>query len=231
MNSKDIILISGIAALIAYLYSQSAQASTDNGASVFDSPGSWIDTITSAFAGDQSALPNDATEYDSGADRSFAPTAGEASSGIFDRITGILNMGEKWKVGEYPAYAQAIAQAEIANDIPPDLLARLLYQESHYRADIISGATRSAVGAVGIAQFMPATAAQYGVNPLDPWQSIDGAARMLRELRNSKGNWPDALASYNWGAGNVAKWKAGTKTMPTETVNYVAQITADVPVT
>lgn len=123
-------------------------------------------------------------------------------------------------------YRAAIAQAEAANGIPAGLLARLLWQESRFRPDIIDGRTRSPVGAVGIAQFMPATAAEWGVNPLDPLQSIDGAGRYLAWLRRRVNTWAEALAAYNWGIGNVQR--KGLAAAPLETRNYYSQILSDV---
>lgn len=123
-------------------------------------------------------------------------------------------------------YADAIAASEARNGLPADMLARLLYQESRYRADIIDGRTKSPVGALGIAQFMPATAAQLGVNPLDPFQAIAGAGRYLASLYRQTGSWSEALAAYNWGIGNVTR--RGLDSAPTETRNYYTQILADV---
>lgn len=129
-------------------------------------------------------------------------------------------------VANYEKYKYAIAAAEQAHGIPDGLLARLLYQESRYRSDIIDGTTRSSAGALGIAQFIPATAADMGINPLDPFQSIEGAARYLKIQYNSFGDWRLALAAYNAGPGNVRKHNG----IPpfTETQKYVAEIAADV---
>lgn len=143
-----------------------------------------------------------------------------------------------WKVNEYPKYASAIRDAEISNGIPQDLLARVLYQESRYRVDVITGANRSPVGATGIAQFMPDAAKDMGLigpgydNRTNPFAAIPAAARYLRLMYNQFQNWPDALAAYNWGPGNVRNWKRaqGAYPQPMETSTYVAQITADVPV-
>lgn len=120
-------------------------------------------------------------------------------------------------------YRPAIEAAERAEGLPPGLLSRLLYQESRYRSDIVSGKTRSSAGAIGIAQFMPATALEMGVNPLDAFQSINGAARYLRRLYNNFGDWKLALAAYNFGWGNVQRGKV----WPAETVAYVRDISAD----
>jgi soluble lytic murein transglycosylase-like protein len=123
-------------------------------------------------------------------------------------------------------YAGLIAQAEAAQGIPATMLERLLYQECRYRNDIITGAVRSSVGAMGIAQFMPATAAELGIDPLDPKQAIPAAAKYLAGLYRKFGNWSEALASYNWGQGNVQR--KGLANAPRETRNYYTQILADV---
>lgn len=122
-------------------------------------------------------------------------------------------------------YLAAIAAAEQRYNLPTNLLARLLHQESRFRQDIITGKTKSAAGAVGIAQFMPATAKQFGINPLDPFASIDAAGRYLKQLYGRFGTWEKALASYNWGQGNVSR--KGLENAPTETKNYFSQILAD----
>lgn len=123
-------------------------------------------------------------------------------------------------------YAAAIDSAERQNGLPTDMLARLLYQESRYRADIITGATKSPVGALGIAQFMPATAAEMGIDPLDPVQAIHAAGRYLASLYRRFGTWSQALAAYNWGQGNVAR--KGLTVAPKETSDYFTNILADV---
>ena len=148
---------------------------------------------------------------------------------------GLLLLGGKKAVDLKAAndnekkYAPLIAAAENEHGIPAGVLHRLLKQESHFRTDIITGATRSPVGALGIAQFMPATAKDEGINPLDPVASINGAGRYLAKLYQSTGSWQKAVAAYNWGVGNVKKkvtaygsnWLAYA---PTETKNYVATI-------
>lgn len=125
-------------------------------------------------------------------------------------------------------YADAIARAESDNGIPQSLLGRLLYQESRFRPEIIDGRVKSPAGAVGIAQFMPATARDEGVNPLNPDEAIAGAGRYLAKLRAQVASWDEALAAYNWGIGNVKR--RGLAAAPTETQNYVAQILSDVEV-
>ncbi|CAN7305463.1 lytic transglycosylase domain-containing protein [Acidovorax delafieldii] len=123
-------------------------------------------------------------------------------------------------------YAGLIASAEVANGIPATMLERLLWQECRWREDIISGRVRSPVGAVGIAQFMPATAREMGIDPLNVPQAIDGAGRYLARLYRMFGNWSEALAAYNWGMGNVQR--KGLGAAPAETRSYYTSILADV---
>lgn len=123
-------------------------------------------------------------------------------------------------------YSSTIAAAEQANGLPRDMLARLLWQESRYREDIITGKVSSPAGALGIAQFMPATAREMGIDPLNPDQAIDAAGRYLARLFRMFGSWSEALAAYNWGMGNVQR--KGLDAAPRETRNYYAQILADV---
>lgn len=121
-------------------------------------------------------------------------------------------------------YDAAFTAAEQANGLPAGLLRRMAYQESRFNP-----AAKSPVGALGLMQFMPATARDFGINPLDPFASIKAAGLYMARLHRSTGTWGDALAAYNWGLGNVQKWKAGQRTMPAETVAYMTQA-ADVGV-
>lgn len=150
---------------------------------------------------------------------------GEPSAGIEEAIvSNTVSLFRLWRAPE--RYAATVARAEREQGIPQFMLERLLYQESRYRQDIIDGTVKSRVGAAGIAQFMPATAADLGIDPLDPDQAIPGAARYLRRLYNRFGNWTEALAAYNWGQGNVAR--RGLAAAPRETRTYWTQILADV---
>ncbi len=148
--------------------------------------------------------------------------ADDLGAEVMSSVTG-------YSADKVPAqYRAAIAQAETSNGIPPGLLARLLYQESRYRPEIINGTVRSPAGAVGIAQFMPATAPDWAVNLYDgsPYDDIAGGGRYLAWLYKRTGSWALALAAYNWGIGNVLK--KGIARAPAETRNYFSQILSDV---
>lgn len=97
----------------------------------------------------------------------------------------------------------AAVEAARRNGLPPEFLAATLLQESAFDPQAISVA-----GAVGIAQFMPDTAAGIGIDPFDPYEAIDGAARLLSQyVLHYTSRYPNryaaALAAYNAGPGAV----------------------------
>ena len=119
-----------------------------------------------------------------------------------------------------------LESAAQANGLPVEFFARVIWQESRFRADAVGPVTRTGQRAQGIAQFMPATAAERSLlNPLDPVQALPKSAEFLRELRTEFGNLGLAAAAYNAGPRRVHEWIAGTGPMPAETRAYVAAIT------
>lgn len=116
-------------------------------------------------------------------------------------------------------YIDAAHAAEEKYGIPRNTLVGLLGAESNFNPNAVSSA-----GARGIAQFMKATAQEYGINPLDPFQSIDAAGKYLASSYKKFGNWEDSLRSYNLGVGGVQQWKAGKRTLPKETQEYVGRV-------
>ena len=119
-----------------------------------------------------------------------------------------------------------IESAARANGLPVEFFARVIWQESRFRADAVGPLTRSGKRAQGIAQFMPGTAAERRLlDPFDPVQALPKSAEFLKELRDDFGNLGLAAAAYNAGPRRVREWMAGTGYMPQETRSYVAAIT------
>lgn len=148
-------------------------------------------------------------------------------AGPFAIILGAIFIKNGWK---WPSaaeqYRRSINRASGKHSVPASLLARMLYEESRFREDIISGKVTSKAGAVGIAQFMPATAKWLQVDPLDPHASIDKAAQYLATLKKRFGTWRLALIAYNWGEGNVSR-NLANKTFAGESVQYADTIIKD----
>ncbi|MEO6042099.1 MAG: lytic transglycosylase domain-containing protein [Croceibacterium sp.] len=115
-------------------------------------------------------------------------------------------------------YAAKVAELAARYDISPALIEALVWQESRWRAGAVSP-----VGARGLAQLMPGTARELGVDPDDPLANLEGGARYLRtQLDRFGGDIEKALAAYNAGPGRVAR--AGGVPAIRETQNYVASV-------
>lgn len=120
---------------------------------------------------------------------------------------------------ELPAgtpYAAEITAAAKANGVDPALLAGLVKQESGFNPT-----AGSPVGARGLTQLMPATAAGLGVkNVLDPVENLNGGAKYLKQQLDAfGGDVAKALAAYNAGPGAVQRF--GGIPPYAETQNYV----------
>ncbi len=120
---------------------------------------------------------------------------------------------------QYIALAQ---QDATAAGISPVYFVRQINQESGFNPGAVSPA-----GAVGIAQFLPSTAAGLGINPWDPVQALRGAAQLMARYNSSYGgDYAKALAAYNGGSGTVqyavnncgANW---LNCLPGETRRYI----------
>lgn len=118
-----------------------------------------------------------------------------------------------------PADARALVDAAARKtDIPQKLLHSVVAAESAYRADAVSPK-----GAIGLMQLMPATAARYGADPMDPAQNVEAGTAYLRDLLlQYKGDVALALAAYNAGPGAVDRYHG----VPpyAETRSYVGRI-------
>ena len=117
---------------------------------------------------------------------------------------------------------RTLAQAAADNDLPEEFFTRLIWQESRFDPKAVSP-----MGAQGIAQFMPATAAMRGlVNAFEPLQALRESASYLSELRTTfHGNLGLAAAAYNAGPAAVESWLAHRGYLPFETQAYVRIVT------
>jgi soluble lytic murein transglycosylase-like protein len=116
--------------------------------------------------------------------------------------------------GEYLEVAKAAARK---HGVPEDLFLRLVQQESGWNVIAVSSK-----GATGLAQLMPETAENLGVDISDPEANLEGGARYLRMMFDKFGTWKLALAAYNAGPGAVEAYNG----IPpyAETENYVKAI-------
>lgn len=104
--------------------------------------------------------------------------------------TRLPDAGRQW--------AAEIDAAAARAGINGRFLAALVWTESYFRQDVVSGA-----GAIGLTQLMPATAASLGVDPHDPIENLSGGARYIREQLEAFRDLEVGLAAYNQGPGAV----------------------------
>jgi soluble lytic murein transglycosylase-like protein len=103
-----------------------------------------------------------------------------------------------------------VESAARANDLPTEFFVRLIWQESRFKPTAVGPRTRNGKHALGIAQFMPGTAAERNLlDPLNPIEALPKAAEFLKDLRSRFGNLGLAAAAYNAGPGRVRAWLAG----------------------
>lgn len=102
-------------------------------------------------------------------------------------------------------------------NLPVNVFTAMINKESNFNPNAVSPK-----GAVGLAQLMPGTAKDLGVNINNPMSNLEGGARYLRQQLDRFGSVPLALAAYNAGPGAVQKHKG----IPPykETQNYVRTI-------
>jgi len=124
-------------------------------------------------------------------------------------------------------YEPLIIDAAIQHRVDPRLLWTVAYLETRFRPREVSPK-----GALGLMQFMPATAQRYGLrSPFDPGQAIDAAARYLRDLQELFGNrLVLILAAYNAGEGAVEAYRSGKKlTLSNGTIINPKEVKAPIP--
>lgn len=153
--------------------------------------------------------------------------------------------------GERKQNREIAFQTAASQGYPPNRLLAQLYQESRYVAVALNRKT----GAAGLGQFMKGTGPAYDLlsypnDYFDPRKASVATIRYMRDLqkqnrkwgvKDETESWKIALASYNWGPGNVRKafnkkgiatdgssrlkWSDIEGTAPQETQNYIRLIT------
>lgn len=162
----------------------------------YDAQGQIADVLQSPYAGMFGELKP-----------SSQPLESRPSQGIAD---GFVE-------GTPDEYKSIISKAAQEHGLDTGILSALLKQESGFNPT-----AQSPVGATGIAQFMPATAERFGIDPLDPNQAIPAAAKYVKSNLDTFGSMDLALAAYNAGEGAVQEY-GGVPPYP-ETQNYVKNI-------
>jgi membrane-bound lytic murein transglycosylase D len=141
-------------------------------------------------------------------------------------------------LARYSVYRESLTRILREENLPTELLAVALVESG------FNPLALSPKGARGIWQFMPATAAAYGLSAspdqdhrTHPEHSTRAAARYLRDLYRQFGDWKLALAAYNTGEGRVQRIidRTGIRDfeemsrrglLPLETRNYVPAVLA-----
>ena len=91
--------------------------------------------------------------------------------------------------------ARLVADEAIRQGVDPNFALAIAEQESRFRQS-----ARSPVGATGVMQLMPGTAAGLGVNPYDLRDNIRGGVKYIKQLQGMFGNRYDLIAAgYNAG--------------------------------
>jgi len=182
-------------------------------------PNLFTNMLNEVLGSSSNKLTNTITDSDSlkysGNNRVFEPSM-LASMIVNKSDSPTLSYRPSIKDGKYTTI---IKQAAMKYDIPEDLIASVIQQESNFKNDVVSKS-----GAQGLMQLMPGTAKFLGVkDSFDPVQNITGGARYLRQMLDQfNGNIELALAAYNAGPGNVKKYDG----IPPfkETQNYVKKV-------
>jgi len=135
-----------------------------------------------------------------------------------------------------PAGAQSVAdwrpyavEASTRFGVPVAWIEAVMQAESRGRTTLNGRPIRSSAGAMGLMQLMPATWAEMrerlglGSDPDDPLDNILAGTFYLRLMYDRFG-YPGLFAAYNAGPARYAEHLAGRRTLPRETVSYLASV-------
>ena len=117
-------------------------------------------------------------------------------------------------------YEAIIQKAAKRHGVDAALVKAVIASESCYREMVVSY-----MGASGLMQLMPETAAELGVLDIfDPEENINGGTRYLSWLlKRYNGSFTHAIAAYNAGAGRIAPGEPVTIAF-TETRGYIRNV-------
>lgn len=116
--------------------------------------------------------------------------------------------------------ANMVREEAIRQGVDPNFAMAVAEQESRFRQS-----ARSGVGAIGVMQLMPGTAAELGVNPYDTRDNIRGGVKYIKKLQGMFGNRYDLIAAgYNAGPYRQSL-RNGQIPKIAETQNYVKKVT------
>lgn len=108
------------------------------------------------------------------------------------------------------------------HNVDPALLRAQIQAESSGNPGAVSRDAQGNPIAIGISQFTPATAQQFGIDPRDPVQSIDAQARYMSQNLDKYGNVADALRDYHGGP-NQANWGPKGEAYVSKITNNMSQ--------
>jgi len=129
-------------------------------------------------------------------------------------------------INDYQKYASQIRDAEIAEQLPRDLLAVALCQASEFQPEKVFGKNLNPVGVIGIGKITRHDCAWlWGGRDLrsDPAAAIRGAARILRRHFSNLHCWRDSLVAYHSGIEFVTRHKRGLARLPIDARRYVGE--------
>jgi soluble lytic murein transglycosylase-like protein len=133
-------------------------------------------------------------------------------------ITPTLDVFKEEYFRRHVPYGDIIFREARRNNLAPELVAAVVHTESDFRATLVSHKS-----AQGLMQIVPDTARILGIrDPFDPQQNIAAGTKYLRYLMNRYQNETMALAAYNAGPGNVARF--GGIPPFGETRSYIAKV-------